>query len=81
MQYSCIKDSEIKNIIVCDAEMLEELNLDYNYYLVWERWHELGIKVIDGEFYKTEEIKDEEGNIINTINYKFNLELGEYEII
>ena len=39
------------------------------------------IKNLIGNEYKTEEIFDEEGNIIETIKYKFNLEKGEYEVI
>lgn len=39
------------------------------------------IKNLIGNEYKSEEIKDEEENVIETKQYKFNLTTGEYEII
>jgi len=76
MQYTLIKDNIIENIIVCEPEILPTLDLPYDSFIEWKIWHEIGVEVIDGEYFKY--TKDEEGN---TITSKFNTETNLWAVV
>ncbi len=76
MQHTCIKDNMIDNIIVCDPEILPTLDLPYDSIIEWKMWHEIGIEIIEGEYFKY--TKDEEDNTITT---KFDEETNSWEVV
>jgi hypothetical protein len=45
MEYSCIKNGLIENIIVCEQDILEQLSLPYDYFVERESWHNIGINI------------------------------------
>jgi hypothetical protein len=70
MQLTLIQNNKIENIIVCEPNILPNLGLDYDEYIEYERFHEIGVEYINGEFY----------NYINDIRMKYNVEYNEWEL-
>jgi hypothetical protein len=71
MQITLIKNNKIDNIIVVDLEVLPQLGLDYDEYIDWKIYHEIGQEYIDGVCYKE----------IDGARHKYNEETNSWELV